>query len=109
MKLGSIVSDLKKAGESVKAFILKIAGEAPTIVADVVADEQKLAPIIEQFVPGSAAAIALGNSLLDKVAQAVEDAGAAATTNGLMVSLDQAIINDIKAVIAAAKSAAKSL
>jgi hypothetical protein len=103
--LGTIVSDLKKAGEDVKNFLVKVAGDAPAIVQTVVADESAIAPVIEEFVPGSTTAINVANSLLDKVAQAVEDAGPAATANGLSVSLDQAIVNDIKAVIAAAKAA----
>lgn len=103
--LGTIVSDLKKAGEDVKNFIVKVAGDAPAVIQTIADDEAAIAPIIEAFVPGSAAAIKLGNTLLDAVAQAVEDAGAAATGNGLSVPLDQAIVNDVKAVIAAAKAA----
>ena len=103
--LGTIVSDLKKAGEDVKNFIVKVADDAPAIVATIAADEEKIAPVIEAFLPGSAAAINLGNTLLDKIAQAVEDAGPAAGASGLSVSLDQTIVNDVKAVIAAAKAA----
>jgi hypothetical protein len=106
MKLGTIVSDLAKAGQDVKNFFLKVAKDAPAAVQDVTADVNALAPVIEAFVPGSAAAINLGESLLDKIAQAVEDAGAAAGANGLTVSLDQATVTAVKAVIASAKTAA---
>ena len=105
MSLGTIVSDLKKAGEDVKNFILKVAGDAPAVLQTVVADEAALAPVIEAFVPGSTTAINLANSLLDSVANAVEEAGTAAGANGLSVSFDQTVVNDVKAVIAAAKAA----
>lgn len=104
--LGTIVSDLAKAGNAVKGFVEKVAGDAPAVVQTVTADANKIIPVIEAFVPGSTAAIALGNTLLDTVAQAVEDAGTAAGANGLSVSLDQTIVKDIQAVIAAAKAAA---
>ena len=103
--LGTLVSDFKNDALKVRNFIIKVAGEAPAVVAAVAADEAKLAPVIEQFIPGSAAVVNLSNTLLDHVAQAVEDAGEAAGSSGLSVSLDQAVVNDVKAVIAAAKSA----
>jgi hypothetical protein len=43
--------------------------------------------------------------LLDKAAQAVEDAGSAAASKGLSVTLDQAVVKDVQAIIAAAKAA----
>jgi hypothetical protein len=103
--LGTAVSDLKKAGEDVKNFILKVAGDAPAVVQEIATDAAAVTPVIEAFVPGSTAAINLGNTLLDKVAQAVEDAGTAAGGNGLSVSFDETVVADVKAVIAAAKAA----
>jgi hypothetical protein len=105
-KLGTLVSDFKKGAESVKLFVEKIGSEAPAIVQDVVNDEAKIAPVIEAFAPGSTAVITLGNTVLDTVAQAVEDAGTAAGSNALNVSFDQKLVADVKAVIAAAKAAA---
>jgi hypothetical protein len=105
-KLGTLVSDFKKDAEKVKLFVEKIGSEAPTIVQDVVSDEEKIAPVIEAFVPGAATAINLGNSLLDTVAQAVEDLGTAAGSNAINVSFDQKVVADVKALIAAAKAAA---
>ena len=71
-KLGTLVSDLAKAGNAVKNFVEKIAGDAPAIVQTVTNDANKIIPVIEAFVPGSTAAIALGNTLLDTVAQPVD-------------------------------------
>lgn len=106
MSLGTIVSDLKKAGEDVKTFIQKVAGDAPAVVQKIAADEAAIVPVIEAFIPGSTQAINLGNSLLDQVAAAVEAAGTAAGANGLSVSFDQTVVKDVQAVIAAAKAAA---
>jgi hypothetical protein len=99
-----MVSDLAKAGTDVKKFLRKAAADAPVVVQKIAADEEALAPIIEAFAPQSGVAITLGMTLLDKVAQAVEDAGPAAGASGLSVSLDQAVVNDVKAIIAAAKA-----
>ena len=106
MVLGTLVSDFKKGAEDVKSFIEKVAGDAPAVVAEVAKDEAAIAPVIEAFVPGSTQAIALGNTIMDAVAQAVEDAGTASEANGLTVSFDQTVVADVKAVIAAAKAAA---
>lgn len=105
-KLGTLVSDFKKGATDVKDFLVKAGSEAPKIVADVLADESKIAPVVEQFIPGSAAVITLGNNLLDLVAQAVEDAGSAAGANGLSVTLDKTTVAAVQTVIAAAKAAA---
>jgi hypothetical protein len=104
-KLGTLVSDFKTGAEDVKAFILKVAGDAPAIVQTVAKDAALLTPVLEAFVPQSTTAIALSNTLLDQVGQAVEDAGPAAGANGLSVTLDQTVVADVKAVIAAAKAA----
>ena len=104
--LGTMVSDLKKAGEYVKTEVMKIAGDAPAIVAVVAKDEAAIAPVLEAFIPGASGAISLANSLLDLVAQSIEDAGTAASSNGISVSLDKTVVADVQAVITAAKAAA---
>jgi hypothetical protein len=104
-KLGTIASDLAKAGTEVKDFFEKAAEKAPGIVQEVTADEQQFAALIEKFVPGSTKAINIAMKLLDDAAQVVEDAGQAAGANALNVSLDTQTINDLKTVIAAAKAA----
>ena len=103
--LGTLVSDFKKAGDDVKAFVLRAAEAAPAAVATVVKDEAAVSKVVEAFVPGSTAVITLANTLLDLVANAVEAAGSAAGANGLSVSLDQATVASVKAVIATAKAA----
>ena len=105
--LGTIVSDFKKAGEAVEDFVIKAAGDAPAVVTAVTKDAAAVETIVEAYLPGSKAAITLFNTLGDTVAQAVEDAGPAAGANGLNVTFTEAVINDVKAVIAAAKAASK--
>lgn len=107
--LGTLVTDFKKDAGKVKSFLLKIAGDAPAVVAVVVADEQKVAQVLEAFLPQSAVAFQVADQIINLVAQAVEDAGPASAANGLVVKFDQAVVNDVKAVIAAAKLAAKKL
>lgn len=103
--LGTLVSDFRTAASDVKNFIIKVASDAPAVIATVVADEAKIAPVIEAFVPGSTAAITWGNALMNAIAQEIENAGAATGSSGLSVTLDQALVTQGKAVIAAAKAA----
>lgn len=111
-KLGSIVStfkkDLETGASDVKNFLLKVAGEAPAVVQEVAQNETQIVKVIEAFLPSSKKFIDLGNTVLDAVAQAVEDAGAAASANGLSVAFDKIVVADIQALIAAAKSASPS-
>ena len=104
----ALISDLVKAGNAVKKFIEKIAEGAPAVVQTVIADEQKIAPVIEAFLPKSATAFNVAMALADKVGAAIEDAGPAAAANGLNVSLNSAEVADWQAIIAAAKAAAAS-
>jgi hypothetical protein len=108
MNLGTLVSDFKADAEKVKSFIQKIAGDAPAVVAAVAADEAKIAPVVEAFLPGATAAITTTNNVMDAVAQAVENAGTAAGSSGLSVPIDQALVSSVKNVIASAKSAKAS-
>lgn len=103
--LGTIASDLKKAGEAVEKFLVKGAQDAPAIIQDVVKTEEGLEPILNAFLPGSATAINLGNSLLDAAAQLIEDAGGDVSAG--LAKLDLApFVQDIQSVIAAAKALA---
>jgi hypothetical protein len=96
-----VVSDVDAAKKGLEAA----AAEAPAIFGDIVKDEQKLAPVIEALVPGSTAVIATANAILTAVETAVEGAGEAAGANGLSVTLDQTLVNDVKQLLATAKKA----
>jgi hypothetical protein len=101
-----LISDLVKAGKAVEKFIVKIADGAPAVVQEVTADVEKLAPVIEAFVPQSSTAFNLAMTMADKIGEAIEAAAPAALANGLNVSLNQAEVSAWQAVIAAAKAAA---
>ena len=105
MTLGTLVTDFKKVGDKIKDAILKAAGEAPTVVKDAQTLETALEPVIETLAPGSTKTINVINNTANAVAQAVEDAGPAASANGLSVTLNQQEVADWQAVIAAAKNA----
>lgn len=98
----SILATVRKDAADVKAFILKVVGKAPAIVQSAVAAEESLAPVVEAFVPGSAAIVGVVDRLLVLAEGAVTAAGSAAS-QPLNVALDTALVNDIKAIIAAAK------
>ena len=49
----------------------------------------------------------VGDAVLGVVIQAIEDAGAAVGAGGMSVSLDAALVADIKAILPAIKAAAK--
>lgn len=104
--INTVVSDFKKDAEAVKSFILKAAADAPAVVATVAKDEASISKVVEAFLPQSTGVINLANTLLDLVANAVESAGEAASVNGLSVSLDQATVKSVQAVITAAKTSA---
>jgi hypothetical protein len=107
--LGTLVSDFKKGAEDVKSFLEKVANGAPAVAAKIITDVNAISPVVEAFVPGSTAAFVLGNTLIDQVAQAVEDAGAAAEANGINVAFDKNVVADMQAIIASAKLAASKV
>ncbi len=98
-------SKLDAIGKDVKDFIEKVAGDAPAVMQTVTADAAAVAPVLEAFVPKSTSVIASALNIADLVGDAVEAAGPAAGANGLSVTLDQAAVADVQAIIAAAKSA----
>jgi len=93
------ITDLKKAGSVIKNEVLpvlqKLNTEAPTIEA-----------VTKLVSPSLASIETAAANVLGVVIKAIEDAGTAAGAGGLSVSLDSALVNDIKAIIPAVKSAA---
>lgn len=83
-------------GKAIKSGILKAASEEPKIAEDI----QKVAPTVEALsdliVPGSGGFEAHLLNVYGVVANGVKDAGAAAGANGISITLDAAVVNDIK-------------
>jgi hypothetical protein len=85
-----------KVGRAVKGALSKIASDMPAVQAEI----QKVAPTVEAMsemvLKGSST---FEQHLLDVwgvAANAVKDAGAAAGANGISVTLDSALVADIK-------------
>ena len=101
---GHAAQDLVKVGKAIKSAISRAAAEMPTLVADL----QKAAPTIEGLTalaaPQFTAVEQLAFNAFGVVANAVEAAGPAAASNGVSISLDSALIADIKAILPAIKS-----
>ena len=94
------IGDLKKAATFVETKALpalqKLEVEAPTIEAITALVSPQLANIER-----------VGDAVLGVVIQAIEDAGTAAASGGLNVTLDAALVADIKAILPAIQSALK--
>jgi hypothetical protein len=85
-----------KIGHAIKAAILKISKDMPAVQAEIAKVAPTVEKISEMLIPGSAA---FEQHLLDVwgvAANAVKAAGAAAGANAINISLDQALVNDIK-------------
>lgn len=94
-----IASAIVAGAKKLKSEILKVAGEAPVIIAKIEADAPEVEALTSLVFPGAAKIEQLSVGLLEAVAEAVEAAGTAAGSNGLSVSFDEAVINDIKALL----------
>jgi hypothetical protein len=90
--------DLKKAATVFKNWILTAASDAPKVVADIQKAEPTIEGITALFAPGAEKFEQVAISLLEVVGSAVDQAGAAASTNGISVTLDAQLITDAKAV-----------
>ena len=89
---------VKHEASVTKNAIVWLAQKEPAVAADI----QKIAPTIEEvtglFSPGAATLERVSVDLLAAATSAIQAAGDAATANGLDVSLDAALVADIKAL-----------
>jgi hypothetical protein len=84
------------AAQIVKGVVLKIAGEMPAVQAELVKVAPTVEAISEMLLPGSATFEAHLLQVYGVVAKSVNDLGAATASNGIVVNLDQALVDDIK-------------
>jgi hypothetical protein len=96
--------DLKKAATVFKKWILTAASDAPKVVADIQKAEPTIEGITALFAPGAEKFEQVAINLLEIVGSAVDQAGAAASANGISVTLDAQLITDAKAVWDAIKN-----
>jgi hypothetical protein len=104
-----LVSKLVAGAKDFKAEVLKAAEKAPAIVADVDKDAPEVEALVELAFPGAAAIEQTALAAFEAIAQAVEDAGPAASANGLSVSLDKTMVADVQAALPALKAFAAKL
>lgn len=81
----------------VKDFLAKLAADAPAIEADA----DKCATIVESVLPGSALYASIADRLFDSAATAITSANAAGQANLTSIPLDQKLVADLKAFVAA--------
>jgi hypothetical protein len=106
---GTVAKDLVGFAKKLKAGILTVAKDAPKVIADIQKDEGAIEDLTGFLAPGAVQVEELAFNALGVLAHAVEDAGAAALANGLDVTLDQALVSDIRTLLPFLKShAAKS-
>jgi hypothetical protein len=85
-----------KIGHAIKAIAMKIAGEMPAIQAEIVKIAPTLEAVSNMLLPGSGNFEAHLLDVWGVAANAVKDAGAVAGANGISITLDAALIADIK-------------
>jgi hypothetical protein len=91
-------------GRAIKSGIAKAVGAEPKIQAAITQIAPTLEGVSEMLLPGSAQFEAHLLDVWGVVANGVKDAGAAATANGLNLTLDQTIINDVKKFLPAVEA-----
>lgn len=90
-----------KIGHAVKNAVVKISGEMPAVQAEITKIAPTVEGISEILLPGSST---FEQHLLDVwgvAANAVKDAGAAAGSNAINITLDASLIADIKGFLPA--------
>lgn len=95
----TVAHDIVAGAKAFKAGLLKVVGEAPVVMNAITANAPEVEALTSLVFPGATAIETAGLNVLTQVANAVKDAGDAGTANGLSVSFDQALINDVKALI----------
>jgi hypothetical protein len=96
--------DLKKAATVFKNWILTAASDAPKVVADIQKAEPTIEGITAIFAPGAEKFEQVAINLLEIVGSAVDQAGAAASANGISLTLDAQLVADAKTVWDAIKT-----
>lgn len=96
--------DLKKAATVFKNWIVTAASDAPKVVADIQKAEPTIEGITALFAPGAEKFEQVAINLLELVGSAIDQAGAAASANGVSVTLDAQLIAEAKTVWDAIKT-----
>lgn len=94
-------SEVVNIGKKLKAAVEDAGDDAVKLAAWLQNNSAEVSSLAGLAGPGAASVAAVGLNLVTLAVNAVKTAGVAASTNGVSVSLDQATLNDVKALIAA--------
>ena len=95
----TVAHDIVSGAKAFKAGLLNVVGEAPVVMNAITANAPEVEALTALVFPGAVQIETAGLNLLTQVANAIKDAGDAATANGLSVTFDQNLIGDVKALI----------
>jgi hypothetical protein len=99
--LSKLETDIVSVGTKLKAGIEAAGTDAVKMAAWVQENSPEITALAALAGPGGSTVTSLGLSLFTAVSNAVKDAGDSASKDGLSVSLDAALIAQVKAIIAA--------
>jgi hypothetical protein len=102
--LTTFEKDLLGVAEKVKNGVEAAAADAGKVLAWVTNEAPTIAGLASLAGPSGSTIASLGLKLIGLAGTAIEGAGSAAGANGVSVTLDQEVIADVKALIAAVKS-----
>jgi hypothetical protein len=97
----TVAHDIVNEAKAFKAWLLKAMEDAPMIIKKIEADTPEVEALTSLVCPGAAAVEHTALNVLTVVANAIHDVKDVATAKGLNVNFDQALINDVKALIPA--------
>jgi hypothetical protein len=101
MTIATLETDVLKIAKTIKAGLEAAEGDAIKVASFVETNSAEITSLASLAGPGASTVTNVALGLLNTVITAVKGAGDAGSANGLSVSLDAAVIAEVKAVIAA--------
>lgn len=101
MKVATLETKVLNAAKDVKAGIEEAGDDAVKLAVFLENNSAKITALASLAGPGAAKATQIGAALLNLAITAVKDAGAAASANGVSITLDQATLADVKGFVTA--------
>jgi hypothetical protein len=102
--LTNFEQDLVNIAKKVKADVEAVGDDAGKALGWISNEAPEIAGLASLAGPSGATIVTLGLKLIGLAGNALQDSGTAASASALNVSLDQTVIKDVEAIIAAVKS-----
>ncbi len=99
--LSKLETDIVNVAKKIKAGIEDAGDDAVKMAAWLQNNSTEVTALAGLAGPQAASVATVGLNLVNLAVNAVKTAGTAASTNGLSVTLDQDVVNDVKSLIAA--------